>query len=155
MAPKRNQKGLVSAMLAEMKGLNIAGFEPKAKEPKAKAKAEPKAKEPKAEAKAEAKPKAKAKKLVVADAVACSVPLAKKKTLKVVSSEASKYGRRGQTKETPPPKDGLRKFYTSLLAQRPDSAMAMRWCLEHGLIPEKQIDEIVLSLEMAANCKIR
>lgn len=36
-------------------------------------------------------------------------------------------------KETPPLTCPLRKFYTSLLKQRPDSKMAFNWCLERNL----------------------
>lgn len=34
--------------------------------------------------------------------------------------------------------DPLRKFYTSLLKQRPESEMARRWCAMHGLLPEEE-----------------
>lgn len=44
-----------------------------------------------------------------------------------------KYSKKGQTKPTPPENDPLRKFYTSLLYQKPDSEMALKWCIEHGL----------------------
>jgi hypothetical protein len=50
----------------------------------------------------------------------------------------SEFGKHGQTKPTPPESDALRKFYTSLLKQNPNSEMAKKWCLEHGLHPDQQ-----------------
>ncbi|GAB4813504.1 hypothetical protein N2152v2_000550 [Parachlorella kessleri] len=44
----------------------------------------------------------------------------------------------GQTRDTPPENEPLRKFYTSLLEQRPDSEMAMKWCVQHGLLPAEK-----------------
>lgn len=40
----------------------------------------------------------------------------------------------GQTRETPPEEDPLRRFYTTLLEQVPTSEMARRWCAIHGLL---------------------
>jgi hypothetical protein len=40
----------------------------------------------------------------------------------------------GQTRDTPVEEDPLRKFYTSLLDQVPESEMARRWCATHGLL---------------------
>ena len=34
--------------------------------------------------------------------------------------------------------EGLRIFYESLREQVPESAMAEKWLLEHGLLPEKE-----------------
>ena len=53
--------------------------------------------------------------------------------------------KKGQTKDIP--QDGLYKFYTSLLKQNPNSKMAMKWCLEHGLVPEKDIDSITKKIQ--------
>ncbi|GAX73555.1 hypothetical protein CEUSTIGMA_g1006.t1 [Chlamydomonas eustigma] len=55
----------------------------------------------------------------------------------VVKKEKKVFELPGQTRETPPETDPLRKFYTSLLSQRPDSDMALKWCLMHGLLSEK------------------
>lgn len=66
-----------------------------------------------------------------------------KKTIKKQSKEFSK---EGQTKPTPPESDSLRKFYTSLLRQKKDSEMAIKWCTEHGLAP-KQKDSIHISIK--------
>lgn len=38
------------------------------------------------------------------------------------------YDTPGQTMDTPDEIDPLRKFYTSLIKQRPDSEMAKKWC---------------------------
>ena len=49
----------------------------------------------------------------------------------------------GQTKETPEENDPLRKFYASLLKQKPTSEMAIKWCTEHGLLPNQKEHPIV------------
>lgn len=66
-----------------------------------------------------------------------------KKTIKKKSKE---FPKDGQTKPTPPESDSLRKFYTSLLKQKKDSEMALKWCTEHGLAP-KQKDSIHISIK--------
>ncbi|KAK9917250.1 hypothetical protein WJX75_002354 [Coccomyxa subellipsoidea] len=49
----------------------------------------------------------------------------------------------GQTRETPDEADPLRKFYTSLKEQRPDSAIAKKWLLQTGLLPLEEAEEEV------------
>lgn len=93
----------------------------------------------------------KPKKTVKKPAKTVVVVAPRKKALKVKTE--SKFGRMGQTKDTPPEKDALRRFYCSLLRQKPDSKMAMKWCLEHGLIPDEEIKGVLLVLEMN-KCKI-
>ena len=39
---------------------------------------------------------------------------------------------------TPPPGDGTRAFYESLFSQKPNSKMAMKWWVEHGLLSFEQ-----------------
>lgn len=46
----------------------------------------------------------------------------------------------GQTRDTPPEGDPLRKFYMSLLEQVPSSEMARRWCVIHGLLPQEEAE---------------
>ena len=46
-----------------------------------------------------------------------------------------KFDRPGQTRPTPPESDPLRRYYTSLYSQQPDSALAQRFCAQHGLMP--------------------
>jgi len=41
----------------------------------------------------------------------------------------------GQRYATPEDGDSLRIFYTTLLEQRPESKLALKWILEHGLCP--------------------
>lgn len=36
------------------------------------------------------------------------------------------------------PSESLIKFYTSILKQRPDSEMAIKWCQKHNLIEKKK-----------------
>lgn len=48
----------------------------------------------------------------------------------------------GQTRETPPETDPVRKFYTSLLDQNPTSEMAQRWCIQYGVLPLEEARRI-------------
>jgi len=75
-----------------------------------------------------------------------TLPVKQSKTTKISSS--SKYEKLGQTKPTPGESDSLRRFYTSLLRQNPNSRMAMKWCLERGLLSEDEAQEAVLLLKM-------
>ena len=43
----------------------------------------------------------------------------------------------GQTRETPDETDSSRRFYVSCLAQNPHSEMALRWCMQHGCLSQK------------------
>eukprot|EP00878_Enallax_costatus_P035694 GHUV01039892.1.p1 GENE.GHUV01039892.1~~GHUV01039892.1.p1 ORF type:complete len:174 (+),score=96.85 GHUV01039892.1:329-850(+) len=49
----------------------------------------------------------------------------------------------GQTRETPDETDPLRKFYTSLLQEKPDSFMARKWCVMHGLLDREDAEEFI------------
>lgn len=44
----------------------------------------------------------------------------------------------GQKRDTPDETDSLRKFYSSLRVQKPESEMAEMWLMEHGLLPEEE-----------------
>lgn len=66
-----------------------------------------------------------------------------KKIIKKVINKKNEFIKEGQIKETPLETDGLRLFYTSLLKQNKNSAMAIKWCKEHGLFPD-QTDNITL-----------
>uniref|UniRef100_A0A7S2RJJ4 Uncharacterized protein n=1 Tax=Mucochytrium quahogii TaxID=96639 RepID=A0A7S2RJJ4_9STRA len=60
----------------------------------------------------------------------------------------------GQRKEAPPPGAGTRVFYESLYKQRPSSMMALKWCLDHGILPEEDCDRLLIQLEkMKAKAK--
>ncbi|GMH39037.1 hypothetical protein BSKO_06935 [Bryopsis sp. KO-2023] len=50
--------------------------------------------------------------------------------------EKKVYDLPGQKREAPPERDSLREFYTTLRVQRPESEMALKWCVEHGLEAE-------------------
>lgn len=54
----------------------------------------------------------------------------------------------GQKRQTPPETDPLYRFYTSLLRQKPNSKMALKWCLEHGIFKKKKAEKIQLQLQM-------
>jgi hypothetical protein len=74
-------------------------------------------------------------------------PVAKKSTAEPKKKSVKKeFLMEGQTKATPPENDSLRKFYTSLLKQNKKSEMALKWCIEHGLLPEQK-DSIYVSLK--------
>lgn len=60
------------------------------------------------------------------------------------------FNKPGQKKETPPKNDPIRIFYTSLLKQNKDSKMALRWCLEHGLLGTKKASEAIVVLELSS-----
>ena len=48
----------------------------------------------------------------------------------------------GQKFPTPSPGNGDRVFYETLLVQRPDSEMAQEWCVNYGILPEKQAEQL-------------
>lgn len=60
--------------------------------------------------------------------------------------EKKEYPNIGQTRDTPPETDPLRKFYTSLLSQRPDSEMAKKWCLQCGLLDQSEAEKVIRQL---------
>ena len=64
---------------------------------------------------------------------------AKKKPAKKAPSgpvkEKKVYDLPGQKKDTPEEGESLRKFYSSLRKQIPESVMAEQWLMEHGLLP--------------------
>eukprot|EP00891_Asterochloris_glomerata_P007959 jgi/Astpho2/7959/Aster-06556 len=55
----------------------------------------------------------------------------------------------GQTREPPDETDPLRRFYTSLLEQRPESEMSKKWLVQHGLLPEDEAQAYVDSTKAA------
>ena len=55
----------------------------------------------------------------------------------IKKKKVSEYGKEGQKRPTPVATDPTRKFYTSLLQQKPNSKMAINWCIEHGLFPNQ------------------
>jgi hypothetical protein len=77
-----------------------------------------------------------------------------KQTTSTKTKPKKTYTKLGQTKDAPPPTDSLRIFYTSLFSQNPNSKMAMKWCLERGLLSEKDAQEAILVLEMEAKAKV-
>lgn len=62
--------------------------------------------------------------------------------------DTKKFSKPGQRYATPVKTDGLYRFYTSLMKQKPDSQMAAKWCLEHGVFTPKKATEMLLVLEM-------
>lgn len=73
----------------------------------------------------------------------------KPKTTKTKKS-AKVFKKVGQKYETPGERDPLRIFYTSLLKQKKNSEMALKWCLERGLLTPKKAEAAVLVLSMSS-----
>jgi len=59
----------------------------------------------------------------------------------------------GQTRETPDELDPLRKFYSSLRLQRPESPMAAKWLCMHGLLSQEEAEEYVASTKGAGGLR--
>ena len=70
------------------------------------------------------------------------------KTTTKKTTTKTAYDKIGQKKPTPQEGDSLRKFYTTLLKQKPHSKMALAWCLERGLLSTKKTTQAILVLEM-------
>ena len=51
-----------------------------------------------------------------------------------VKGDARKYFREGQRFVTPVQGDATRGFYESLLEEKPESPMAIRFCIEYGIL---------------------
>ncbi|CAG9475313.1 conserved Plasmodium protein, unknown function [Plasmodium vivax] len=49
-------------------------------------------------------------------------------------ADARKYFKEGQKCITPPNGDGTRAFYESLLEENPNSVIAIKYCIEHGVL---------------------
>ena len=58
-----------------------------------------------------------------------------KTSTKTEKAPAKKFDLPGQKKETPEELDAIRMFYESAYQENPNSEMAARWCLLHGLLP--------------------
>ncbi|KAI4835553.1 hypothetical protein MKS88_004763 [Plasmodium brasilianum] len=50
------------------------------------------------------------------------------------TDDARKYFKEGQKIITPPNGDGTRAFYESLLEENPNSIIAIKYCIEHGVL---------------------
>ena len=76
-----------------------------------------------------------------------SKPPAKPRKSKTNTEEdQSESFHQGQRHPEPSLDDPSRAFYESLLQQNPKSEMAIKYCLEHGLVPESMIDEMMTAL---------
>ena len=49
----------------------------------------------------------------------------------------------GQKKDTPDELDCLRMFYESMYNENPQSELAEKWCLIHGIIPRNKLDAVI------------
>lgn len=62
----------------------------------------------------------------------------------------------GQKRPTPSKTDPMYRFYTSLLKQNKKSKMALKWCLEHGVLSKRHAEKEVLLLGIGIkNLKIK
>ena len=48
----------------------------------------------------------------------------------------------GQKHPTPTLGDPTRAFYESLLEQKPDSLMALKWCIEYGCLDHARVNKL-------------
>lgn len=62
----------------------------------------------------------------------------------VVKVKKPTFKKIGQKYKTPKKEDSLTIFYTSLLKQNPESEMALKWCMERGLLSDKKTQKAVL-----------
>lgn len=97
------------------------------------------------------KPVSKIAKLAIKTALSHS-PIKPKKT--ATSTTKKLFRKTGQRYATPMKTDPLCRFYMTLLKQRPDSKMALKWCIEHGTLSEKMAVEGTLAIEMQEKAKI-
>lgn len=70
-----------------------------------------------------------------------------KKTTKKTIEKVNKFTKKGQVKETPGERDPLRIFYTTLAKQK-NSPMAIKWCIERGLLSDSEITQITMMAKM-------
>ena len=74
-------------------------------------------------------------------------PATKKETPKKSQPEVKSDRLPGQKHDTPEEGDGSRIFYESLLRQNPDSKMAMKWCVENGVLDESTAKKFIAKLK--------
>jgi len=53
----------------------------------------------------------------------------------------------GQKYQEPSLDDPTRAFYESLYEQKPESSMAQKYCLEHGLLPDEVTEKVAQQLK--------
>lgn len=86
-------------------------------------------------------------------------PVPVKKTVATKKSSScsspSKYSKMGQKYDSPVQTDPLCRFYMSTLKQKPDSRMALKWCLERGLLTPKKTTEALLVLELSGKLNVK
>ena len=61
----------------------------------------------------------------------------------------------GQKFPTPPQGDASRAFYESLLEQKPESMMALRWCIEYGCLESDRVIKFkkIFNRQLRVFCK--
>eukprot|EP00271_Cylindrocystis_brebissonii_P015410 TRINITY_DN381_c0_g1_i1.p1 TRINITY_DN381_c0_g1~~TRINITY_DN381_c0_g1_i1.p1 ORF type:complete len:207 (+),score=58.64 TRINITY_DN381_c0_g1_i1:200-820(+) len=74
--------------------------------------------------------------------VASNETVAVKETRIVVKKERKTFDLPGQKFDKPEERDGAHVFYESLHQQRPDSAMAQIWLMEHGCLDFDEAQEV-------------
>jgi hypothetical protein len=52
----------------------------------------------------------------------------------------------GQKYPTPPQGDALRAYYESMLEQKPNSILALKWCVEYGCLDSERAQSSVAIL---------
>ncbi|QDZ20382.1 hypothetical protein HOP50_04g28990 [Chloropicon primus] len=66
-----------------------------------------------------------------------------------VKREKKVYNMPGQTRETPQENEPVAKFYSSLYKEKPESAMALRWLMQHGMLPKEVAEREFLKAKKA------
>ena len=64
-----------------------------------------------------------------------------------MSSQSEEPMKEGQKKITPPPAEATRVFYESLYRQRPESKMALFWCIQNGVLEGDELKSALKKLE--------
>lgn len=100
----------------------------------------------------------KSAKVAIKAATAATVSISKTVATKKAAAKAKptpkKFEKIGQRYAAPVKTDPLYRFYMTLLDKRPDSKMAMKWCIEHGTLSDKEAAEAILTIEMQEKAKI-
>jgi hypothetical protein len=91
-------------------------------------------------------------KMIVSPTGSVIKPKPTKKSKEPKTKPKKKYKLIGQKKDTPPATDSLFVFYTTLLKQKKNSVMALKWCIDHGVMktPKRTEKSMILlaSLEI-------
>merc|ERR1712232_1222544 len=66
-----------------------------------------------------------------------------KKARSMEEFDMRKRFKESQKSVTPPVADPTRGFYESLLKEKPDSKIAIKWCIENGVFPKEEHNKLL------------